>query len=166
MICDTRLSTWLTFTPPSYIEPSVLALLMHRGKSANSEWHAEAKRALGNIDCLFLNLWTYKQKWDCSLSVRATCAALWLPKMAGKRLLVGNSELSKPSWMSRWFLKDQEMWCEAMALGHGSKKSISCDQGITHASLSNGVSNTEILKLQQCTLIYVLCSDFCVSNIL
>ncbi|XP_039859869.1 transmembrane protease serine 6 [Simochromis diagramma] len=31
------------------------------------------------------------------------------------------------------------MWCDAMALGHGSKKSVSCDQGITHASLSNGV---------------------------
>lgn len=33
-----------------------------------------------------------------------------------------------------------------MALGHGSKKSISCDQGVTPASLIDGVSNanTEI----------------------
>ncbi|XP_067441484.1 transmembrane protease serine 6 isoform X2 [Thunnus thynnus] len=31
------------------------------------------------------------------------------------------------------------MWSDAMALGHGSKKSISCDQGVTPASLNNGV---------------------------
>ncbi|XP_030591238.1 transmembrane protease serine 6 [Archocentrus centrarchus] len=31
------------------------------------------------------------------------------------------------------------MWSDTMALGHGSKKSISCDQGATHASRSNGV---------------------------
>lgn len=40
------------------------------------------------------------------------------------------------------------MWSDAMALGHGSKKSTSCDQGVTQASLSNGVSNTKILKQQ------------------
>jgi len=32
-----------------------------------------------------------------------------------------------------------------MALGHGSKKSISCDQGVTPASMDGGVSNSNII---------------------
>lgn len=31
-----------------------------------------------------------------------------------------------------------------MALGNGSKKSISCDQGVNPSSLNDGVSNTKM----------------------
>ena len=41
----------------------------------------------------------------------------------------------------RWFLEERRMRSDAMALGYGSKKSVSCDQVVIPASLDNGVSN-------------------------
>ncbi|XP_044197940.1 transmembrane protease serine 6 [Thunnus albacares] len=53
------------------------------------------------------------------------------------------------------------MWSDAMALGHGSKKSISCDQGVTPASLNNGVSKTVAPTIRKtrfckCLLVFLI----------
>lgn len=57
------------------------------------------------------------------------------------------------------------MWNDAMALGQGSKKSISCDQGVTPASLNNAVSNanTEVHLLSE--LYQSVYSDQCVKPV-
>lgn len=44
-------------------------------------------------------------------------------------------------WKVKWFLQHCQKWSEVMALGHGSSKSISCDQEVTPGSLTNGVRN-------------------------
>lgn len=90
----------------------------------------------GKYWLVFFYLWTYKQRESSCLPVGET-----YQDTLERNTQRENSDISESPWTAWCFLKGQRMKSETMALGHGSKRSTSCDQEVAPSPLNSEVSN-------------------------